>query len=247
MYDHPGLQYARVRRADDRVAAQIRAALGAGAGGRVVNVGAGAGSYEPRDLRVTAVEPSAVMIAERPRDAAPAVRAVAEDLPFAERTFHSGMAVLTVHHWSDRLKGLRELRRVVRGPIAVMSWDAVVFDGYWMVDEYVPASRTLDRDLPRPEEIAAILGGGTVDVVPVPWDCTDGFYAAWWRRPEAYLDPDVRSAISGLARLDPRDVQQGISRLARDLASGEWARRHRDLLDLECYDAGYRLIVAGAT
>lgn len=243
-YELLGVGYSAVRRPDPRIDAQIRSALGSD--GPVVNVGAGTGSYEPADLPVVAVEPSPVMLAQRPAGAAPAVRAVAEALPFLDGAFGAGMAVLTVHHWGDVEAGLTELRRVVRGPVVVLSWDMGVFNNYWMVDEYVPASRRLDRDIPSPEAIAGLLGGGTVEVVPVPADCTDGFYAAWWRRPEAYLDPNVRQSISGLARLADDEVEPGLRRLADDLASGDWHQRHGALGDLDCYDAGYRLVVAGA-
>jgi len=241
-YDRLGTGYAAVRRPDARIAAQLRAALGSV--GPVVNVGAGAGSYEPSDLPVIAVEPSSVMLRQRPQGAAPAVRAVAERLPFRDGTFAAGMAVFTVHHWSHLERGLAEIRRVVRGPIAVMTWDREVFGSFWMAAEYVPASLRLDRQLPKPEEIAGLLGSGTVAVVPVPHDCTDGFYAAYWRRPEAYLDPTVRGAISGLARLDCDLVQSGLDRLAQDLSTGAWYRRHADLLDRDSYDAGYRLVVS---
>ena len=242
LYDRLGSGCAGLRRADPRIAQQVRGAVGAD--GPIVNVGAGSGSYEPADLAVVAVEPSAVMLRQRLPAAAPVVQARAESLPFGTGAFAGGMAILTVHHWSDIERGLAELRRVVRGPVAVLTWDQAVFASFWMVAEYVPASRHLDRELPRPEDIAELLGGGTVAVVPVPHDCTDGFYAAYWRRPAAYLDAGVRSAISGLARLGLDDVQPGLDRLARDLQDGAWHSRHADLLDLERYDAGYRLVVA---
>ncbi len=242
LYDRLGGGYAKMRRPDPRISARIRAAIGSR--GLVLNVGAGTGSYEPADLAVVAVEPATVMLQQRSRDAAPAVQAVAEALPFADRSFAAGMAVSTVHHWDDLAGGLSELRRVIRGVIAVLSWDMTVFNDYWVVAEYVPASRRLDRDLPSPETIAELLGGGRVETVPVPADCTDGFYAAWWRRPAAYLEPAVRDAISGLARLAPEEVQPGIKRLSDDLASGEWQRRHAALLELDSYDGGCRLIVA---
>jgi SAM-dependent methyltransferase len=210
----------------------------------VVNVGAGVGSYEPTDLAVVAVEPAVVMLEQRSPAGAPVIRAVSEALPFANDAFAAGMAILTVHHWTDIATGLAELRRVVRGPVVVLTWDVTIGDDFWMVSEYVPASRTLDRDLPTPAQIAELLGGGNVEIVPIPADCSDGFYAAWWRRPDAFLDPAVRGAISGLARLAAEDVEPGIQRLADDLASGEWHRRHADLLDQDELDAGYRLVVA---
>jgi SAM-dependent methyltransferase len=241
-YESLGVGYRTHRRPDPRIAARIRAALGPA--GSVLNVGAGAGSYEPDDRPVVAVEPSVVMLAQRPPGAAPSVRALAEPLPFPARCFASGMAILTVHHWSDPAGGLRELRRVVRGPVAVLSWDRGVFDRFWMVEEYVPASRGLDTTVPQPSEIADLLGGGRVEIVAVPGDCTDGFYAAWWRRPEAYLDAAVRASISGLARLDPGEVEPGIERLRHDLEDGTWHHRHADLLAVDAFDAGYRLIVS---
>lgn len=243
IYDRIGDGYARTRRPDPRIARRIRAALGPAT--HVVNVGAGVGSYEPEDTAVVSVEPSVLMISQRPAWAAPTVRAVAESLPFPDGCFDGGMAVLTVHHWVDPAGGLAELRRVVRGPIAVLTWDQSVFDGFWMVSDYLPASAGLDPRLPSPEGIADALGGGVVHPVPIPSDCLDGFYAAWWRRPEAYLDPEVRSGISGLARLDRAEVEPALRRLEADLRSGEWHRRNGHLLDLEEYDAGYRLVVAG--
>lgn len=242
IYDRIGDGYTRSRRPDPRLASQIRKAMGTPA--TVVNVGAGSGPYEPEDLSVVAVEPSVVMMAQRPVGAAPSVRAVAESLPFPDDAFDAGMAVLTVHHWHDPAGGLRELRRVVRGVIAVLTWDQAVFDSFWMVADYVPASGRLDRQLPTPEAIAGGLGGGRVVPVLVPADCRDGFYAAWWRRPEAYLDPAVRSGISGLARLDDREIAGGIERLRGDLRTGAWHERYQALLDLEEYDAGYRLVIA---
>jgi SAM-dependent methyltransferase len=244
VYDRLGVGYLEQRRPDPRIARQVRIAIDTT--GPLLNVGAGAGSYEPDDLPVVAVEPSVVMLRQRSRDSAPAVRAVAEKLPFPDSSFGSGMAILTVHHWRDPRHGLAELRRVVRGTIVVLSWDSAVFDQYWMVAEYLPASRELDSAVPSPVEIAQLLGHGKVETVPVPSDCTDGFYAAWWRRPEAYLDPRVRASISGIARLDPKLVQAGVENLRADLADGTWRRRHDELLSMDELDAGYRLVISNA-
>ena len=244
IYDRIGDGYTRTRRPDPRIALQLRAALGAAS--TVLNVGAGSGSYEPYDLSVVAVEPSELMISQRATRAVPVVRAVAESLPFENRVFDAGMAVLTVHHWRDPAAGLRELRRVVRGPVVVLTWDQSVFARFWMVTDYLPVSGTLDPGLPSPEQIAGLLGGGDVAPVLVPSDCEDGFYAAWWRRPEAYLDPAVRSGISGLARLPHREVEPAIERLKDDLRTGVWQERHGELLGLEEYDAGYRLVIGNA-
>jgi SAM-dependent methyltransferase len=213
----------------------------------VLNVGAGSGSYEPTDLPVVAVEPSHVMLHQRPAGAGPAVQAVAERLPFRSGDFAAGMAILTVHHWADVERGLAELRRVVRGRIAVLTWDQAVFASFWLAAEYVPASLQVDHNLPTPVQIAELLGGGAIEAVPIPHDCTDGFFAAYWRRPEAYLDPAVRNAISALARLTEGEIQPGLDRLARDLATGVWHREHAALLECETYDAGYRLVISSGT
>lgn len=241
-YETLGVGYSRTRQPDPRIALQIRDALGDVAS--IVNVGAGAGSYEPSDCSVVAVEPSPTMIEQRASEAA-AVQAVAEDLPFGDATFDGAMAVLTVHHWHDVIRGLDELRRVSRGPVVVLTWDNAIHTQQWLIEEYLPTMMELDTRCPTPSEIAAALGGASIRPVPVPADCTDGFCHAWWRRPDAYLDPDVRAGISGIARLPADYVGAAMDRLEHDIASGQWRDRHADLLSLESHDPGYRLVVAG--
>jgi SAM-dependent methyltransferase len=245
LYDVIGVGYERFRRPDVRIERMLHEPLGDAV--HVVNVGAGAGSYEPRDRRVVAVEPSLEMIRKRPPGSAPVVRAVASELPFVDGAFDAAMALLTVHHWPDPAAGLRELRRVTRGPVVVFTFDYAVHGAQWLVTEYLPSMLELDRDTPSPTEIADALGGGRVAVVPVAADCVDGFCHAYWRRPDAYLDPAVRAAISGIARLPDDVVEEGMARLRADLASGAWNRRHRDLLTQTEIDAGYRLVVAPGT
>jgi SAM-dependent methyltransferase len=242
LYDAIGLGYQRFRQPDVRIERMLHEALGDAA--HIVNVGAGTGSYEPRDRKVIAVEPSLQMVRQRPPGSAPAIRAVASALPFADAAFDAAMALLTVHHWPDPIAGLRELRRVTQAPIVVFTFDYDVHSAQWLVAEYLPSMLELDRGVPSPHEIAEALGGGRVDVVPIAADCVDGFCHAWWQRPQAYLDPAVRASISGIARL-PRDVvDDAMARLRADLASGAWDRRHRDLLAETEIDAGYRLVVA---
>jgi SAM-dependent methyltransferase len=242
VYDSIGAGYSHVRRPDPRIAQRLHAALGAAA--RVLNVGAGAGSYEPTDRTVVAVEPSTTMIKQRPAAAAVAVRAVADSLPFRRATFDGALALLTVHHWPDPVAGLAELRRVTSGPIVVFTFDHDVHARQWLVTDYLPAMAELDRRHPPAAEIAAILGGGTVEVVAIPHDCVDGFCHAWWRRPESYLDPAVRAGISGIARLPSVAVDRAMARLATDLADGTWRREHHDLVLRDEIDAGYRIVVS---
>lgn len=238
IYDKIGVGYSAVRTPDPRIDRQIWSALGEST--QVVNVGAGSGSYE-RSGRVTvAVEPSQGMINQRPPSSALAVRAVAEYLPFDDDTFDAAMAILTVHHWNDPERGLRELRRVSRGPVVVFTFDTSIIGNYWLVD-YL--NEQLDQQLAAPSAIAELIGGGRVETVPVPHDCTDGFGEAYWRRPEAYLDPKVRAGISSFARRPQDAVNRALVRLKADIDSGRWAAKHADLLRVEEFDAGFRLVI----
>jgi SAM-dependent methyltransferase len=237
--------YSAVRREDPRIAARVRAALGDVRS--VVNVGAGAGSYEPADLDVTAVEPSAVMRAQRPPGAAPVVDARAEQLPFEDDSFDAAMAILSDHHWEDHERGLAELRRVARKRVVLLNAEPHSVVDSWLVRDYlrgfiglVPDGYSLEQTLER-------LGGGHVEPVPIPHDCQDGFMHAYWRRPHAYLDPQVRAGISVFRLLDQDEVKRAIEKLAADLDSGEWERRNRELLELDELDLGYRLVVAELT
>jgi SAM-dependent methyltransferase len=242
-YDAIGRTYTATRQTDPRIAARIWAALGAAR--TVVNVGAGTGNYEPPDRDVTAVEPSAVMIAQRPPDAAPAVQAAAEALPFAGSSFDAAMAVLTLHHWDDWRSGCAELRRVARERVVVFSWDPSYVGRMWLGPEYFPEFADEDvRDFPSLAEQAGALDA-RVEVVPIPWDCRDGFFSAFWRRPDAYLRPEVRAGISVLAKRTDAELADGLARLRSDVSSGAWARRHADLLERDELDLGYRLLVAG--
>jgi SAM-dependent methyltransferase len=242
-YDVIGRTYTATRATDPRIAARIWAALGDAR--TVVNVGAGTGSYEPPDREVTAVEPSAVMIAQRPPDAAPAVQASSEALPFDDGSFDAAMAVLTIHHWSDFAAGAAELRRVARDRVVVFSWDPTYVGRMWLGPEYFPPEHAQQdvAEFPSLAEQAAAFGDAAVEVVPIPWDCRDGFFSAFWRRPEAYLDSAVRAGISTLAKRSEDELADGLARLRADLDSGAWARRHADLLERDTLDLGYRLLV----
>lgn len=246
LYDSISSTYVSTRRADRRVAGWIHDALGSGE--LVVNVGAGTGNYEPSDRQVVAVEPSTEMIAKRPPNAAPVVRAAAEDLPFRSGAFDAAMAVLTVHHWRHWRRGLAEMRRVADRQVILLSEPAMI-NRFWVVDGgYWPEALSLpsERGAIGAQEVASVLEVTEVRTVPIPFDCTDGFGAAFWGRPEAYLDPQVQQGMSWLAQLPPGALSRGADRLAADLRSGEWDRRHGHLRELEELDVGYRLITAAS-
>jgi SAM-dependent methyltransferase len=243
-YDRIGLGYKRFRKSDPRIQTRIRSALDDSR--TVVNVGAGTGSYEPTDRVVVAVEPSAAMINQRPPEAAPCIRATAERLPLSDQSFDAALAILTIHHWSDPVAGLRELIRVARRVI-VFAYEPTVHRAFWLWQEYFPAAAVASAASELPiEQVADIIGADRVDTVLVPHDCSDGFGPAYWRRPGAYLDPDVRRCISGLARLAAEDLNPGLERLRQDLEGGAWQTRHHDLLDRDAIDAGLRLVVRDA-
>jgi SAM-dependent methyltransferase len=241
LYDRIGRTYTTTRREDPRIAAAIHGALGDAV--TVVNVGAGAGSYEPADRKVVAIEPSPVMIAQRPPDAAPAVIAFAEDLPLADDSVDAAMAVLTDHHWRDRAQGLREMRRVARRRAVVFQHDPQVGAEFWLVRDYLPtfARRLEGKHL---DELMRPLGDVEVRTVPIPHDCADGFLGAFWRRPHAYLDPAVRAGISVFALLPDDEVEAAVVRLRADLESGAWERRYADVVERDELDLGFRVIVA---
>jgi SAM-dependent methyltransferase len=242
VYDTIGRGYAAERHTDPRIEAPIRRALGEAA--RVVNVGAGTGSYEPVDRFVIAVEPSTEMIAQRAAGAAPVVRGVAEALPFADGRFDAAMAILTMHHWTDWQAGIAEARRVA-GRLVIFTATIEVFADNWLVADYFPGIIDIDRDrFPTTDELAVEMGGATVGEVLVPRDCVDGFTGAYWARPEAYLSPDVRRGMSGFAALDPDVVAKGLERLAGDLESGRWDERYGALRTQDMCDIGYRLLVS---
>lgn len=238
LYDTIGINYENLRRPDERIASAIHNALSPGE--TVLNVGAGTGSYEPSDRKVTAVEPSREMILKRSDFAAPAIQASAEVLPFDDNSFDTAMAVLTVHHWQDKEAGMRELRRVTRGRIVLLSFDPA--SRPWLTD-YIPGLATLDESqMPVICEYEKWLGPVEIRPLPIPHDCTDGFLYAYWRRPEAYLDSRIRSGSSSFWALG--DISKELARLSKDIETGIWVQRYAEILALQAYDAGYRLIIA---
>lgn len=242
IYERIGERYAENRRPDPRWLEQVGGAVASDY--FLLNVGAGSGSYEPADRMVIALEPSEVMISQRSADAAPVVRGRAEQLPFADGVFDAALAVLTVHHWDDPDAGLREMRRVAAKQV-VVTWDPSVFASeFWLVRDYLPEVAHRERGLATLSAVLHSLGNAASTPLPVPSDCTDGFFAAYWQRPQAYLDERIRNAISGLALLNQRAVQLAMRRLESDLKDGTWYEQYSDLMELEQLDLGYRLVVA---
>jgi SAM-dependent methyltransferase len=237
LYDRIGHGYALARRPDPRIAAAIDSALGDAAS--VINVGAGAGGYEPANREVTAVEPSAEMIAQRAPEAAPVVQASAEALPFEDDSFDAAMALHTVHHWPDLEGGLAELRRVARRRIVILANEPGQIDDLWITDYFPGAPRG-----GRTKTVAAYLEGAAVTPVPVPRDCTDLFFSALWARPELFLDDQVVQSMWIWNSLPAAERAAGRERLAADLADGSWERRHGAVREADELDVGLRLIVA---
>lgn len=240
LYDRIGVGYSHYRRPDPRIAALIMAALGPAQ--TILNVGAGAGSYEPVDRSVVAVEPSAEMVRQRAEGAAPVVRASAERLPFADSSFHAALAILTIHHWPEWKLGLREMQRIARDRIVILTWDPE-HAGFWLVQDYFPEILAVDRQLvPSLDAIREEIGLLDVRPILIPGDCSDGFLGAYWRRPELYLDVGARRAISAFARLS--ELQSGLTRLRSDLEDGSWTSRYGSLQVRSELDIGYRLLIA---
>ncbi len=243
-YERHGRSYAQHRRADPRIAARIHSALGDAR--TVLNVGAGAGSYEPDDRWVLAVEPSATMRAQRPPDSAPALAARAEALPFDDDAFDAAMACVTIHHWESPHAGLAELRRVARGPVVVFTFELDALPAWQL--EFLREGVAKERPrFPALDDIATALGGRTqIQRIPTPGDCEDGFFEAFWRRPEALLDPAVRSAQSVWALLEPEVEERIVQRLGAALESGEWDAAHGHLREETSFDGALRLVISQA-
>lgn len=240
LFDMIGRTYAATRPTDPRLATRIWAALGDAR--TIVNVGAGTGAYEPVDREVTAVEPSAVMRAQRPTGSAPCVAGVAGSLPFASTSFDAALAVNTDQHWPDVLAGYREMQRVAHRVVTFHFDRAHLERDFWLIRDYLPEHAQLTADRPTLTERAGAIGA-RLEPVPIPWDCCDGNFPSYWRRPEAYLDERVRRAVSVWHRVGPAIEARVVRELRADLASGRWLERNRRLLELDEIDLGARLLL----
>lgn len=244
-YDTIGRRYAKTRREDPRLRDRIFSALAESRS--VVNVGAGAGSYEPRDRRVIAIEPSGVMVAQRPAGLAPAILGTAAPLPLRDDSVDAAMAILTIHHWDDQLEpGVRELRRVARGPVVIVTYDPCVSAQMWLMRDYFPEAATLDHaTFPTLDRLSAWLGSHVeVETIPCPRDTPDWSLGSFWAHPERVLDESARSATSAFARMESAVVNRVVAEVDRDLRNGAWDQRHGQLRSLAEFDVGMRLVVA---
>lgn len=243
-YDTIGHQYSRYRHEDPRFRQRVRAALGSAKS--VVNVGAGTGSYEPTDLHVIAIEPSDIMAAQRPRALAPAIRGTANSLPLRDQSVDAAMAIVTLHHWDEaRERGVREMRRVARNRVVILTYDAEVSGSMWLMRDYLAEVAQLDNAIfPPPAEIASWLGGAVdIETVPIPRDTPDWMLGSYWAHPERVLDAEARAATSGFARMAPEVVNRVVEAVAHDLEDGTWDARNGELRQLAELDVGLRLIV----
>lgn len=242
-YSSIGKVYRNYRVADPRIAAFVHAALGDAR--TVLNVGAGAGSYEPTDRAVTAVEPSATMRQKRPAHLPVAIDARAEHLPFPDREFDAAMGTFTVHQWLDLAGGLREVRRVTRGPVAFLTCDPALLRTYWLYEYSPEAIETEASRFPQISALADGLGGITkVTRVPIPLDCTDGFNDAYYGRPEMLLDPAARLACSAWSFVESAAVARFEEKLTRDLADGTWDSKYGYLRKRAALEGALVLVVS---
>lgn len=237
-YDQLAKQYKTYRRPDPRIAKRIQFYLQNAQ--RILNVGAGLGSYEPENCEVVAVEPAFEMISKRNHSKAILIQGIAEELPFKDDIFDCSMCILTMHHWSNIVSGLKEVLRVTRDKIVLFTW--IGYGNNFWLEDYIPEIIGIDAKLfPTIEELNQILGDVLVETIEIPYDCTDGFMCAYWRRPEMYLDPDARSAISTFSRIP--EIQERLNILQEDIESGVWHKNYSHLLEKESFDLGYRLVV----
>lgn len=243
IYNTIGRQYSAKRKPDRRLADLILSPIADLE--TILNVGAGAGSYEPKGKTLVALDPSWEMISQRPNNAAPCVCGVVESLPFLNNSFEGAMVLLTLHHWHDLDRGLKELKRVISKRLVIHTWDPAAAEQYWLINNYLPEICALDsqRFLPM-EELRAKFSSTRVIEVPIPFDCSDGFMGAYWRRPEAYFDEKVKKGISSFQQIPQFALEKGLSKLRADLDSGHWRKHYADIMEKEELDLGYRLIVA---
>lgn len=240
IYDRIGINYSGTRQADPRISAQISSKLKGAK--RIINIGAGTGSYEPDDMDLVAVEPSSEMIAQRSSKAHPVVKGFAEKLPFEKNSFSHAMTVLSMHHWENKDQAFREINRVVSERFVAVTWNPEA-EPFWLTRDYFPEIYEKDKKtFPKKDELDKYFDDLEVSKLMIPEDCKDGFLAAFWKRPKAYLNDKVRKSISAFAKLN--DCSTGLQKLQSDLDNGVWMDKNRDILDASFLDVGYIVVSA---
>ena len=240
IYDDIGNNYSVTRCTDPKIAKQLYDELQGAT--RIVNIGAGTGSYEPENIELVAVEPSAVMISQRKAGSHRVEQAFAEKLPFENSSFSHAMTVLSMHHWENRARAFNEINRVTTEKFVAITWDPKS-EPFWLTRDYFPEIYEMDKLIfPNLEELNEYFDEVTIRPLQIPSDCKDGFLTAFWKRPEAYLSPNVRQAMSPFSKV--KNLAEGLQKLEDDLASGVWARNNQAILDASYLDVGYRLISA---
>jgi SAM-dependent methyltransferase len=243
-YDKLGQKYSVKRQTEPAIFSYIVKALGDAA--TVLNVGAGTGSYEPTDRYVIAVEPSLVMRSQREsNNKNPAVIAFADNLPFDDNSFEASTAFVTVHHWSDIHKGLHELRRVTKNQVIIMTFDPEALDDFWNAIYFPELIEAEKKRYPSIDFITTALGGTCeVQKIPIPFDCADGFQEAFYGRPEAFLDKQVRQSQSAWGFISPEVEEKYIKDFAEELASGEWDKKYGHYRTQPSFTCALRLIIS---
>lgn len=252
LFDTIGETYTDTRQSDERIVALLVEYLGLDHGATVADIGAGTGNYSvalaKAGFRVFAVEPSSVML--RHARSHPLVEwreGCAENVPLPDASVDGVVSTLAVCHFSDVEKAISEMARITdTGPVVIFTFDRSFGRDTWMY-EYFPFFWDTFDQYPYPDKLARILAiatGKETDIVPFPLppDLRDHFAAAAWQNPERYLEDRYRENISSFQKADSGAVGQGIARLAEDLASGAWEKRHGAVLDQTELDAGYRLV-----
>ncbi|MEM7551506.1 MAG: class I SAM-dependent methyltransferase [Bacteroidota bacterium] len=240
IYDQIGINYSGNRCTDPKIAEQLFSKLKGAK--RIVNIGAGTGSYEPESVEVVAVEPSSEMIAQRKMDSYPSVQAYAEKLPFEDHSFSHAMTVLSMHHWENRAQAFREINRVITEKFIALTWNPAS-DPFWLTRDYFPEIYEMDLNIfPKMEEFTKHFNEVEVSSLMVPDDCKDGFLSTFWKRPQAYLDEQVRQSMSAFAKIG--DYSDRLEKLKIDLQSGTWKERNQNILDKTALDMGYVIVSA---
>jgi SAM-dependent methyltransferase len=240
LYDAIGINYSVTRCTDPKIAKQLYAEFQGAT--RIVNIGAGTGSYEPDNVELVAVEPSSEMISQRKPGSHRVEKASAEKLPFDDGSFSHAITVNSMHHWKDRALAFSEINRVATERFVAITWDPSS-EPFWLTRDYFPEIYEMDKRIfPDMKEFDGYFDQVKVRPLQIPSDCQDGLLAAFWKRPEAYLSSKVRQSISPFAKIE--NLSEGLRKLEDDLATGAWAKNNHAILSQSSLDVGYKIISA---